>query len=169
MTLIKIGFDRIGSVVLAGTVCGLAVLSGAGVSYAAADASDPGDQPPSIVEDYGYPGAAEIEQKYGIKPISGDGGIVVEDCAKATNPIRVIHRTGEGMATVCFQVLKPAGYLQLEVQNGVSILAGSRDGVTAKVAGQSEPVKALKNKVAPLTDPASGLTQMLVEIRVSAV
>ncbi|BCJ56720.1 hypothetical protein Jiend_01420 [Micromonospora endophytica] len=43
------------------------------------------DTPPSIVEDFSYPGNAEILSSSGIKLIKGDGRIMLADCGSNPN------------------------------------------------------------------------------------
>lgn len=57
----------------------MGVLAGSGsVLSSPADTSD---SPPSIVEDYTYPGAVGILAQDNVKLFSGDGGILFADCA----------------------------------------------------------------------------------------
>ena len=76
----------------------------------------------SIIEDYAYPGAAEIEAADHVTLISGDGHILFADCAtpptgeiglievQTTDPV-----TANGKHAVCFRVTGPTGRLDLSV------------------------------------------------------
>jgi hypothetical protein len=80
----------------------------------AASARAAADEPPSIVEDYSYPGAADI---LNVKLISGDGHIMLGDCAQpvVTGKGRIAIRTQEQGDPICFDVLAASGLLNLEV------------------------------------------------------
>jgi hypothetical protein len=106
---------------------GVAAAAAAGaalIGFAAVPAlADDADGPASLVEDYAYPGAAEILAQQNVKVISGDGHILVADCA--TPPVSNIgllkvYTTDEtigadGIGRVCFKVTGARGLLNLEV------------------------------------------------------
>jgi hypothetical protein len=104
-------------------------LTGAASARAAAD-----DQPSSIVEDYSYPGAAAITQ---FKLISGDGHIVLGDCAtpSAAGQGRISIRTQQQGDPVCFDVLSATGLLNLEVPAVYEIDARRSTGAGGTSAG----------------------------------
>ena len=90
----------------------------------------------SIVEDFAYPGAADILATRNVRLISGDGHIVLADCATVpVDNIGVIKvwttepaGTG-GAGQVCFQVTAAAGRLDLEVPGVYEIRGdGQRPG-----------------------------------------
>jgi hypothetical protein len=125
-------WTRTASVALAATVA-----AGAAVVYGAAARADDADSPSSIVEDYSYPGAADILAQKHIKLISGDGHIILADCATPTvDNVNVLQvwasdDLGNG-AKYCFQVLAARGLLTMDVP-GVYEIHG--DGVTGTGAG----------------------------------
>jgi hypothetical protein len=88
--------------------------------YLLADPPAP-DNGGSIVEDGSYPGAADIEAQQNIKLISGDGHIVLADCATApVDNVGVINvwttaQVGPGGGRVCFKVTASTGLLNLQV------------------------------------------------------
>jgi hypothetical protein len=70
------------------------------------------------VEDYSYPGAAEILATHNVKLNSGDGHILfAPDCDKPrpSGVGRIIVRTSAPGWDICFDVLGPTGLLNLEV------------------------------------------------------
>jgi hypothetical protein len=82
----------------------------------------PVDTADSIVERFAYPGAQEILDTLNVRLISGDGHILLADCATPpvdnVGVVRVwtteqIGPGGQGL--VCFKVTGPAGRLDLEV------------------------------------------------------
>jgi hypothetical protein len=84
--------------------------------WSSADTTD------SIVEDFSYPGAAAIQASLNIRLISGDGHIVLADCAtEPVNNISVIRvwtteQIGpDGAGLVCFKVNASVGRLDLDV------------------------------------------------------
>ncbi|WP_410609141.1 hypothetical protein [Amycolatopsis sp. lyj-109] len=103
------------------TAVAAAGLATAGVwTASAASNSTQDDTPPSIVEDYSYPGAAAILAQYNVTLISGDGHIVFADCATPpVNNVSVMQvRSTENVGTnglVCFSVLAPTGHLELRI------------------------------------------------------
>jgi hypothetical protein len=97
-----------------------------GVAAAAPHRNTVADPPPddagSIVEDYSYPGAAAILEAQHVKLISGDGHILLTDCA--TPPagdigLIKVHTTEEigpdNQGLICFKVTHATGRLDLEV------------------------------------------------------
>ena len=126
-------------------VVAAAVTGVAAVGFAALPAVAE-DVPPSIVEDYSYPDAATILAQQNVKLISGDGHILIADCA--TPPVGNIgllkvYTTDEtigadGIGRVCFKVSGPRGLLNLEVPGVFEIrgdgqATGSGHEVTANL------------------------------------
>ncbi|MEV4474136.1 FG-GAP-like repeat-containing protein [Nonomuraea sp. NPDC049504] len=104
--------------------------------------------PPSLVggDVHPYPGAAEILEAQNVRLISGDGHIVLADCATPPEGdigLLKIWTTDEaigsdGIGRVCFRVTGPTGVLNLEVPGVYEIRGdGQREGtgheVTAKL------------------------------------
>ena len=137
------------------------VLAGSQSAFSAGAA----DTPPSIVEDYSYPGAAAILASDNLKLISGDGGIVHADCA--TPPVgdiglikvyttEQIGADGQGLA--CFQVLKRAGHLEMEVPGVYEIRGdGLKSGTGHKLTAI---VRTDDGQLPPVTVNPSGSTQV---------
>lgn len=103
-----------------------AALAGGALAHAGQQAAAV-DQP-NLVEDYSYPGAADIQTTQGITLVSGDGHIVSADCATpATNNVSVIqvHSTdpigADKSGRVCFRVTAASGQLTLKIPNVYSI------------------------------------------------
>jgi hypothetical protein len=100
------------------------------------------DAPPSTVEDYSYPGAAEILATQNVRVLSGDGHILLVDCA--TPPVGDIgllkvYTTDEtigadGIGRVCFKVTAATGLLNLQVPGVYEIRGdGQRTGTGHEV------------------------------------
>lgn len=133
-------------------VAAAAVVTGGLLGVRGALAADPGDGPTetnggSIVEDYAYPGAAEILATQNVRLLSGDGHIVIVDCA--TPPVgdigllkvRTTDETigADGIGRVCFQVTSPSGWLNLEVPGVYEIRGdGQRTGTGHEVTAELE-------------------------------
>lgn len=69
--------------VLAGAIAVIAAVVGAtvaGSTAVARPATAAADAQTILVEDFSYPGAAQIQAQYGITLTSGDGHIVFADC-----------------------------------------------------------------------------------------
>jgi hypothetical protein len=81
------------------------------------------DAPPSIVEDFSYPGAEQILAEQNVRLISGDGHILLVDCATPPEGdigLLKVWTTDEqigadGIGRICFKVTAPTGLLNLEV------------------------------------------------------
>lgn len=150
------------------TLTGLAALGGVAVlgvpRIASATVSDldAADEMPWIVEDYSYPGAAEIEATRGIKLIKGDGGIVLADCDGDTDLISV---ESIGREWFCFQARRDNGWLSLRLDRVFLIGAGGQD-VSAKVVanGTEQDVQIPEGELRPIGigDPNYGV---LLELR----
>jgi hypothetical protein len=86
--------------------------------YAAADT-----ELSPIVEDYSYPGAAQILATQHVRLIRGDGHIVLVDCATPVSGEIGLFKVytseeaagGTGQGRICFRILAAAGFLDLEV------------------------------------------------------
>jgi hypothetical protein len=141
------------------------------------------DAPGSIVEDFSYPGAAAIEASLNVKLISGDGHILLADCA--TQPVDNVgvvrvwttEQIGaNGAGQICFKVSGPVGRLALNVPGVYEIRgdgqqAGFGHQLTAVVQTQTgPPVSVVVNpsgstQVGIGTDPNADPTGLL-ELRV---
>ncbi len=108
-------------VAIAATIAAGLVIGGVWTAAAAPSSSQAdGDTPPSLVEDYAYPGAAAILANYNVTLISGDGHIIFADCA--TPPVENVSviqvRSSANVGTnrlVCFKVLAPTGHLEMRI------------------------------------------------------
>ena len=68
-------------------------------STAAVSAFAQNDEPPPVVEDYTYPGAAAILAQRGIKLIKGNGGIRYADCASGGGQVKVESRSPDASSS----------------------------------------------------------------------
>lgn len=132
------------------------------------------DTPPSVVEDYAYPGAENILATKGIKLKKGDGRILLADCDPSANQIQVL--TVEDKATgrageYCFRTTAKSGYLTLELPRVfmLELAASDRpisadltaDGATTTVNVGAGDFKSVGEGV------VGGARSTLVEIRVT--
>ena len=72
-----------------------------------------GDTPPPIVEDFNYPGAAQILHDRGIILLTGDGHLLLTDCP--TNPDNVIALQSRDKGRVCFKQNGLSGSLTMQI------------------------------------------------------
>jgi len=123
-----------------------AVVTGGSVVAVAQESAD--DQAASLVEDYNYPGAAQVEATRGIKLLKGDGHIMLADCGSDPNlpPQNLIlvqtSRLGSPDETNhCFKATGTKGFLTMQVDD-VYFIRGENDRtVAAKVeVHESTPV-----------------------------
>jgi hypothetical protein len=140
---------------LLATATAAAVL-GVSLGVGGAFAADPGEREAqdvvgaqevlgtSAVEDYGYPNAEQIMAEQNVKLISGDGHILLTDCATPTQGdvgLLKVWTTddqigADGVGRICFQVRAPYGFLNLEVPGvyeirGDGLSTGAGHEVTA--------------------------------------
>lgn len=109
---------------IAGLMAGVGLVAGVAASGSAAVAAQD-EAPPSLVEDYSYPGAAAVETSRHIKLISGDGRITLLDNCSTTEPKIQVETFAAGSEGVyCFAVKGDRGMLKLEVPNVYLIFAG---------------------------------------------
>ncbi|MEU8631924.1 RICIN domain-containing protein [Amycolatopsis sp. NPDC048633] len=111
----------------------------------AAPAWTAADGQPSLVEDFGYPGAAKVLADYQVQLVSGDGHILFADCATPRTGdvglMRVRSTENVGMnhdGLVCFQVKGTPGDLVLRIPavyeiRGDGYAPGAGHAVTAQV------------------------------------
>lgn len=146
----------------AGLVAAAAAVT-AGLLHSSSASAD--EAPPSIVEDFSYPGAAAILAQDNIRLISGDGGIVYADCA--TPPagdiglikVYTTEQVGaDGLGLACFRVLKATAHLEMEVPGVYEIRGdGQRSGAGHKVTAI---VRTDAGQLPPVTVNPSGSTQV---------
>ncbi|GGL15400.1 hypothetical protein [Mangrovihabitans endophyticus] len=122
-----------GGLVVAGTIAGSLI-------HAVSAQADPESAPPSLVEDYTYPGAAAIEASRHITLVSGDGNITLVECGSQSDLIEVESYNNVSDAVYCFAVRGDHGQLSLEIPKVFFIWAGD-ESVTATitVAGEEQP------------------------------
>jgi hypothetical protein len=141
------------------------VSTGLGSAFSPATAAAAEGAPPSVVEDFAYPQAAQIQAQYHVRLISGDGGILFADCA--TPPVGDIglinvYTTEQigagGLGRVCFKVTKPSGHVELEVPGVYEIRGdGRRTGTGHKTTAI---VRTDAGQLPPVTVDPSGSTQV---------
>lgn len=127
------------------------------------------DTPPSIVEDYSYPGAAEILAQRGLKLIKGDGHILLADCVTGAGQAEVWSRT---KGHFCFRVTGSAGLLTMEVPEAYLLVGAGGHTIAAKVVvdGVTSSVAVGKGEFRGIGeggDPDSGPATLL-EFRATA-
>ncbi|WP_246157409.1 trypsin-like serine protease [Catellatospora sichuanensis] len=103
------------------------------------------DPAASLVEDGVYPGAAAILAEQNVRLLSGDGHIVIADCATPPSGdfgVLKVYTTDEtigadGIGRVCFKVTAAAGWLNLEVPGVYEIRGdGQRAGTGHEVTAE---------------------------------
>jgi len=156
----RISMVMVSTAVLLGA---MSAVVGSALSIRTAAAAD-GD-PPSVVEDFAYPQAAQILAQYKVRLISGDGGILFADCATPpTGDIGLInvYSTGrigvDGLGQVCFKVTEPSGHVEMELPDVYEIVGdGQRAGTGHKTTAL---VRTDAGQLPPVTVNPSGSTQV---------
>ncbi|NYT95721.1 hypothetical protein [Salinispora sp. H7-4] len=151
-----------------GALVGAVALGGSLAYGVSARAEEPISEPSSLVEDYSYPGAAQIEADKQIKLIKGDGKIMLAECGSADDLIQVMSYNSESEPKYCFEVLGPSGILALEIPNVFFIWAGDEE-VTATVTVdgvEKDPVVVGANDGEPVGNNDPDNHAVLLELRV---
>ncbi|MBB4945248.1 V8-like Glu-specific endopeptidase [Kitasatospora gansuensis] len=143
-----------------GAVLAIPVMAGS-VPAAAAETA-----PPSAVEDFAYPGAAQILAESHVALKYGDGNIRLADCTSTDNLIEVFSRTFDtGSVKVCFKVTGPTGFLALELPKVYSV-KGDDHAVkaTLNTGGSVSSVDIKKNLYTPVGEGTSTDGTTLLEL-----
>jgi hypothetical protein len=126
-------------IVAIGTI-GTLLVSGANIAPAA-EQTEPSDPQPSLVEDYSYPGSAQVLAERGITLIRGDGHITLVACG---GPDLVEVRSSNAPADkgadpghYCFKVDGTSGSLTLDLPNAFQV-KGDSHSVTATITVNNE-------------------------------
>ncbi|WP_037864554.1 hypothetical protein [Streptomyces sp. NRRL S-340] len=135
----------------------------------AATTTAAGDMP-GLVEDFDYPGAAQVQQDRGVTLKRGDGHVWLTDvtslneCSGASN-IAIESRKG----LFCFKTNAKSGYLTLELPDTFSIWTQNHPvKATLTAEGKNTVVNAPANDLTPVGESGdTGLRSVLVEIRVT--
>ncbi|MFJ3794236.1 trypsin-like serine protease [Kitasatospora sp. NPDC090091] len=119
--------------------------------------------PQLAVEDFAYPGAAKILAERNITLKTGDGHIVLADCASGPGLVQLFSRAASP-SEVCFRITGPTGYLALEIPKIYNI-KGDDHTVKATVStdGNAATFDVAKNTWTPIGEggTASSTTTLL--------
>lgn len=114
------------------------------------------DTIPSAVEDYSYPGAAQVLAERGIKLHRGDGHIMLTDCGADPNrpPLDLIlvqsyNLNVPGNPNYCFKATGSSGYLELEISQAYFVRGENNRTISAKVETKDEPTVVDVERVDP--------------------
>jgi hypothetical protein len=158
-------------------IAGIAVASavGVGIPFAVAKESAVAastDLPPYAVEDYSYPGAANIFATQGISLKKGDGRILLAECDASADQIKV-HVVRDGASgrkgAYCFQAAAKTGYVTLELPR-VFALETAEHPISAELTanGSTTTVDVAKGGFEGVGEGNEGGPQsVLLEIRVT--
>ncbi|MFD0277811.1 trypsin-like serine protease [Kitasatospora sp. NPDC127111] len=120
---------------------------------------------PLAVEDFSYPGAAKILAERNITLKSGDGHILLADCASGPGLVELFTRAANP-SEVCFKITGPTGYLALEIPKVYNI-KGDDHTVKATVStdGNAATFDVAKNVWTPIGEGgAAGSATTLLEL-----
>ncbi|MFI6273155.1 hypothetical protein [Micromonospora zamorensis] len=114
------------------------------------------DTPPSIVEDYAYPGAAQVLAQRGVKLIKGDGHIVLTDCGSSPNNppedlilVQSNDLTLPGGVNFCFKASGTSGLLTMEIPKVYFVRGDVTRTLAAKVEVKDDPTVVEVEEVLP--------------------
>lgn len=158
------------------------VLAAVGVTWSVQDAvaADVVEEQASLVEDFAYPGAAEILDEYGFAVHTGDGHIVFESARAMDEDIRCpvdqIQVEADGFrdttdgAFYCFRTSGKRGFLTLELPHTFVVRSGTQTvTATAELPGDEEKVVVVPagqmRQVAPGAGNQALPEAILVELR----
>ncbi|MGW2400790.1 trypsin-like serine protease [Kitasatospora sp. NPDC001664] len=120
--------------------------------------------PPTVVEDYSYPGAAQILAERGITLKSGDGRFLLADCASGSGLVHVLSRALTP-SEVCFKVNGREGRLVMEIPRVYQIKADDHAIKASLTAdGTTKVVDLQKNFWNPVGEGSSGSESVLLEL-----
>ncbi|WP_223874567.1 hypothetical protein [Salinispora fenicalii] len=136
---------------------GIAALSVAGLTtLGIVSPSSAEDVQPSIVEDFDYPGASQVEAELGIKLIKGDGHIMLADCgANPSNPpadLILVQSNDFSLPSgrnFCFRANGASGYLTVEIPKVYFVRGDDTHTVAAKVEVKDDPTVVETEQVDP--------------------
>ncbi|MFC9117919.1 hypothetical protein ACFTWN_31875 [Streptomyces sp. NPDC057092] len=143
-----------------------------GVAYAdngsaATSATATSGEMPHAIEDFNYPGAAQIQEETGALLKRGDGHMVMTSC-DGTEDIWIMSRIGQ--QDFCFDVTAKPAFLVLEIPDAYGIWT-SADPVKTTVReddGTTTVINAPANDFTGYGESgASGDPTMLIELRVT--
>jgi hypothetical protein len=167
--MIVVSRFRITRVMFAAAVVAGAMSGVVGSPFSIRTAAAADGDPPSIVEDFGYPLAAQILAQYNVRLVSGDGGILFADCTTPpTGDVGLIkvYSTGligaGGLGQVCFKVTKASGHVEVELPDVYEIRGdGQRTGTGHKTTAI---VRTDAGQLPPVTVNPSGSTEVGIGI-----
>ncbi|MFC5922792.1 hypothetical protein [Micromonospora vulcania] len=114
------------------------------------------DAPPSIEEDYSYPGAAQVLAQKGIKLIKGDGHITLVDCGSNPNRppddlilVQSNDLTLPGGINFCFRAKGSSGLLTMEIPKVYFVRSDDTRTIAAKVEVADDPAVVEVEEVKP--------------------
>ncbi|MFI5616779.1 hypothetical protein [Streptomyces sp. NPDC051567] len=121
---------------------------------------------PFAVENFSYPGAAQIQQEQQILLKRGDGNITLVPCT-GSNDILVKSRIGQ--KSFCFDVRGPKGFVTLELKDSFGMWTGEHPvKATIDSNGTKTVVEAPANDYQPIGETGDiGQRSILVELRVT--
>ncbi|MFE5736736.1 hypothetical protein [Streptomyces celluloflavus] len=119
---------------------------------------------PSAVEDFTYPGAAQILQEKGITLKRGDGHVMLTDCGSKYD-VMVESRTGKNF--FCFTISGKQGYLTMELPDAFAMWTKEHPvKATVTADGKTTVVDAPKNEYTSIGETTnSGKRSVLLELR----
>lgn len=143
-----------------------------------AQAASGADEPPSIVEDYSYPGAAQILADHKLKLIAGDGHILFVtsheygkgQCDAGQIQVEEALATAPFGVYYCFSSTGKTGFLTLEVPATFGVHTGNTALVATATIGGTEKQFPIEANGYKAVDPGVGdqlPTAVLVELRLA--
>ncbi|MBP0450581.1 trypsin-like serine protease [Kitasatospora sp. RG8] len=155
-------------------LAGLMGLAAAGLGTAAPTAiadtvTTANSAAPQIVEDFAYPGAAQVLADKGITLTSGDGHIILtDDCNTAQ--IKVWSRLPTAnVGQFCFNSTAPHGFLAMSIAEVVGLQTLAQP-LTATVSadGRTDTVSLDKGDIKGVGEGAKGSRSVLLQLRVDS-
>ncbi len=124
------------------------------------------DPQPDLVENFDYPGAAEIEAERGIKLKKGDGHILFVQCADGQNQLKVESTAFASPKNLfCFKVVGASGHITMELEEAY-LVHGNDYNVVAKWTAEDGTVHSTtlrKNAPTGIGEGVTGTPGSLIE------
>ncbi|MFD7908826.1 hypothetical protein ACFV4G_42150, partial [Kitasatospora sp. NPDC059747] len=120
--------------------------------------------PPSAVEGFSYPDAAKVLADRNITLKTGDGHIVLADCASGPGLVQLFSRAASP-SEVCFKITGPTGYLALEIPQVYNIKGDDHTiKATLNTAGTVSSIDVNKNAWTPVGEGGTSGSTTLLEL-----
>jgi hypothetical protein len=159
------GYIAVAGLTVAAVVTGVGTVAAAqGAGPAAAAAAD---EPSSIVEQFDYPAAAQIQADRDLLLKKGNGHLLLTDCVVGADLVQVRSRNRDPF---CFEVTAPGGWVTMELSDAYLVFSDSEHTTVADytVDGVSDTATVAPGAAAGIGEgETEGATAVLLKLTAS--